>query len=671
MIGLGSQSQLGIGIAIELQDRFSATSSRVANKLKELRSLGMGSVDAAMRDYRNNSAGIAAAAGAVSMGFYSMARSASEFGHRINQIDIIGGGRLGKTKKQLSEFALGLSRDFGTMPKEVAAAMLENTRAGVTSGLDVVTKYQLATAKAVGEDAASVSQHLLGTANAMNIPLAQFPRVANAVTAAANASMASVFSIGESMEYAAFTANQFNIPLEQTLALVAKLSQSQIKGSAAGTALNNMIQYLGTSLSDLATPKQQKMWGMLGLKRSEMKAMMDSGNIFGVIEAMDKAMANISPSERISILRGITNMRGARGMMGSWGSSDPTKSLTGLLSDIRGGVGNDLAIKQSKAMMDDPFSQFQRVQAAWETFKIKFIGSMAPALMKILKGAEGFVNIMGKIADSPVGSVLGTVVAVGAPLVTILFGFRAAALAATIALGGLTRGAGFGQLIRAGMGNLGAGAFASTMMNRGVQSGAQFVKFNKAGNPYVGAGGSVVFQGKTYTGGQALPKALLGLQLAGTGGAAGAAGGGLLAKFGGMIGGSVGTKIVPWISKGAMIAGRFLPILGWGLTLWSIYDVLKGMRSDNQKEKQENALKDPAYMLYKAAMDEELLKYTNPELGKLMSTPEWKKVRQDFAAAKLQQQIIINMDGKTVFEKTLDQTLDSGMNQQLPFNLTY
>lgn len=669
MIGLGSYSQLGIGIAIELQDKFSATSDRVSRKLRELKGLGNSSVNAAVRDYRNNATAIAATSGAVTWGFYSMAKSASEFGHRINQIDIIGGGRLGKTKQQLSDFALGLSRDFGTLPKDVGAAMLENTRAGVTSGLDMITKYQLATAKAVGEDASSVAQHLLGTANAMNVPLNDFPRVANAVTAAANASMASVFSIGESMEYAAFTAAQFNIPLEQTLALVSKLSQSQIKGSAAGTALNNMIQYLGTSLSDLATPKQIKMWDKLGLNRKEMKGMMDSGNIFGVIEALDKAMQSISPSERLSILRGITNMRGARGMLGSWGSSDPNKTLTALLGDIKGGVKNDIAIKQSKAMMDDPYSQFQRVQAAWETFKIRFIGAMAPALMKILKASEGFLDFTSKIAATPLGGVLGTIVAVGAPLVTILFGFRAAALATTIALNGLTRGIGFRSLLGASLGNLGASALTSTLAGRGVQ-GATNVKLNKYGNPYVKAGGEVLYNGKLYTGGQALPKALLGTQLAMGGAGMGTAAGGFMTKLAGKIGGSVGSKVIPFLARGTMIAARFLPIIGWGLTLWSIYDVVKGMRSDRQKENAER-LRDPAYNFFKTAMDAELLKYSNPGMSKLMQTPEWQKAKEDFKAANLKQNITVNIDSNKIFERSIDQTLDGNITQQLPFNLTY
>lgn len=680
MLGLGSSSQFGIGIAIQLQDQFSGTADKIEKRLKQLKKESYSNVTSAMREYRNNAAGIAAGASAVTFGFYSMAKSASEFGHKINQIDILGEGKLGKTKKQLGDFALGLSRDFATMPNDVANAMLENTRAGVTSGMDVVTKYQLAVSKATGENVSSVSENLLGITNSYNMSMSQFGDVANAVTAAANQSMASVSSIGESMEYAAFTASKFNIKYTETLALVAKLSQSNIKGSAAGTAINNMIQYLGTSVSDLASKKQKEMWEKLGLDRKEMKGMMDSGNVFGVIDAMDKAMAGISPSEKSTILRNITNMRGSRAMMGAWGSADPSKSLMGLLSGIEGGVKNDIAMGQSKAMMDDPYSQFLRVQVAWEQFKIKFIASSAPVIMKVLAGAEKFLGFATRIADTPVGTILGGVIAVGAPLIGILFGFRAALLTATIALRGFSAGGGvgFGNLMRAGIDINSKGYGAA----RGITAGMQNIGKNAAGFPMVKAGGTVTYMGKVYKGGQMLPRSILmgniagnAASLAGAGGMLGGLGGrvakgagGLLGKAG--MGGLVNTvgKAVPILTKIAGFGARFLPIVGWGLTLWSIYDVIKGMRQDKKAEEKEPA--DPFFLAYKKELDNSIFSSTRPEQAGLFNSQAFvDALNKQKEATKLQQQIILNVDGTNIFNKQMEQSMDDSMNQQLPFNI--
>lgn len=681
MIGLGSQSQLGIGIAIQLQDQFSATADRVAKRLHQLRSQSRSMVDSAIRQHRDNYAMIAGAAGAVTLGYYRMAKAASEYGHKINQVDIIGEGKIGRTKKQLSELALGLSRDFATMPVDVAEAMLENTRAGVTKGMDIVTKYQLAVSKATGENVQSVSENLLGIANAMKIPLDQFGRVANATTAAANASMASVYSIGESMQYAAFTAQQFNIPMEQTLALVAKLSQSNIKGSSAGTALNNMILYLGAATSSMATKKQVQMFQMLGLDRGKLKAMMDQGKIFEAIATMDEAMSKIAPSDRVKMLANITNMRGARGMMGSWGSTDPSKSLRGLLASIQGGVNKDVAISQSRRMMDDPYTQFLRVQVAWEQFKIKFIGATAPMLMKILGGAEKFVNFMGKVANSPIGSVLGSVIAVGAPLVGVFFGLKAAALGLTLVFRRM-QGIGFGSLFGAGLGMM-AGRAPRWIQYKGIkgsgtnpyyQSVMGSVNQNKAGRFYVAPGQTFTYGGKQYNAGQLLPRSfqvtskpswgaplkspagmMMGASLIGTGTTATNS---FLGKMGNTVGGSVGNKILPTLGRAAGFLGRLLPIVGWGVTIWSIYDLLKSDKDKNE---------DPEWLRQKAVMDESLFSYLSPGLAKMYGSPVF-QMAKDETNGRLQQTIQINIDGQLAMKRQLDQAMNNYQNY-MQFNL--
>src|SRR5690606_17492273 len=163
----------------------------------------------------------------------------------INQVEIVGEGKLNKTKKQLERMALELSSQFVIPANDVAGALFENVKAGVRDNLEEITKYQLAVAAATEENAQVVSTYLLGAANTMGIPYDRFKDVANGITAAANASMASVESIGETMKQAGFTFHQFNIPFEQTLALIGQLSQSNITGTQAGTYMKNMALYLG------------------------------------------------------------------------------------------------------------------------------------------------------------------------------------------------------------------------------------------------------------------------------------------------------------------------------------------------------------------------------------------------------------------------------------------
>src|SRR5690606_3923326 len=103
----------------------------------------------------------------------------------INQVAIVGGKQLGRSRKDLSSFAQEMSAIFPNAPKEIAGAMFENVKAGVTEGLELVTKYQVAVATATNEaiqGEQGVAAGLLGIMNAMNLTTNEFPRVANAVS---------------------------------------------------------------------------------------------------------------------------------------------------------------------------------------------------------------------------------------------------------------------------------------------------------------------------------------------------------------------------------------------------------------------------------------------------------------------------------------------------------
>lgn len=730
MIGLGTQSQLGIGIAIQLRDQFSVTADRVTRKLMDLKKMSNSALDGALSKYRNTSAGIAATAGAITYGFYGMAKSASEFGHQINQMDILGDGKLGKTKKQLSEFTLGLAADFATMPTKVGALMTDNIRQGVNQGLDMVSKYQLAVSKATNETPEVVGKSLLGIMHAYNMTTDQFPRIANAVTATANATQSSVYSIGESMEYTGFTARRLNLDLEHTLAFMGKLSQSGIMGSSAGVAMNQMQLELAKGLGVGASKKKIAAWNALGLDRGQMKAYMNEANgLFKVSEAIEKASSKINSVDREKILFDLLGVRGAKGMSGAWGQADPSKSLSGLLASAQGGVGSNIAMTQAKRMMNDPYSQFLKIQAKWEVFKIKFIGSMAPVLGKILHVAEKFIDVATAIGQSPIGTVLGSIIAVGAPLIGTLFAFRAAALTATIALRGFgamgLMGPGFGALMRAGLGGIGPRAAASGYGVLSRSSPAYLKQFakNSAGNWYVRAGQQANINGKLYGAGSALPRNFnpamggylhpsfnaLGKNAAGNWyvragqsfthggktfgagsmlprginptvtprlGLSGVMAGASVASMGSSAGAAatwasrvglssatgVASKILPTLGKIAMFGGRLLPIVGWGLTIYSIYDLLKGEKKEKKAEEE-----DPGYKRYKQAMDSAF--WGGAGRGWENMSPAMKEGKEK-ADKAFNQTLQIHIDGRKVMEQNIQQQLSESMNNYLPFNVS-
>ena len=672
---LGSSAQLGIGIAINLQNNFSGQAARVNQDLLNMRKNSNMLVQQAIRDSRNQSAAIAAGAGLMTKAMFNATEQSSEFQHRINQVFIVGGQNLGKSREQLEQFARKQSRVFAIDQLGGASAMFENVKAGVTSNLEEITKYQIAAAKATDEPiegAEGVAAKLLGITNAAGVSMDKFKDIANGTTAAANASMASIRDIGESMEYAAFTAKQFNIPWEKTEALVAKLSQSKITGSAAGTALNNMILYLGAATSSLATPKQAKMFEMLGLDRKQMADLMNKGDIFSAISTMDKAMSGIDPTERVKMLANITNMRGTRGMLGSWGSTDPSKSLEGLYGSIHKGVTGDIAMTQAKAMQNDLYSDIQFFHNAVKDIGISFVKAVTPMARVVLPALSKGMHMIGEILESPIGKVFGSIVAVGLPIVTLMFGWRAAILTGTMALNMFTRNlqvGGFRGLFGAGMNMAGTNLWQAGM--KGMPAG---VAMNTAGRLYATGAAPINFGGKTYTRGF-LPSAYS--KSIGMGSPTMQAGswlgrgmsflglGGMMAGGAGAASGAATTGILGTLGTIAGFVGRLVPIVGGIFALYSIAKLILGeQKKANDSSPEAQALLNEYYSKFSGNLPGGGA-YNNPWEQRM----NLQSLLNNGQKQPLQLTINTTVDGRTWQSKTYDDTMENNMAKQIDVNL--
>ena len=658
MLGLGSNTQLGIGIAVGLDDRFSSKAKQLNTELVAMRKNASSAINGAIRDYRNQAATIAAGAAAISYGMYNAAQEGAKFQHSINQIAIVGGKELGRSRKELSSFARDLSKEFTRTPQDIAGAMFENVKAGLSSGMENITRYQIAVSTATDEaleGIQGVAFGLISIMNAMDIPNTQFARISNAVTAAANASQASVLSLNESMQYFANTAKTVNIPLEETLALVAKLSQSGIRGSSAGTALSNMIQHLVNAVGPFGSKKTKKAFALLGLDPNDLKGMMDQGKIFDIISMVDKASARLGTTDKLSALNAIFGVRGEKALINAFGNADPTKTLEALRNQITQGVKDDISMKQARAMQNDLYSDMKFLSNAFHDFKIAFTQAAAPTLRVMLGVLTKVVKVFGYIADTPIGKVLIGVMTVMTPIIGILFAFRAALLTATLAIRTLTMSTGttgFAGLVNGGLGMIG-----------GIGMSKHGITRNVNGKLMVAAGRTVNYGGKIYKGGQLLPSSIssgLGSNLAGLlGGGISAAAGGWGSKITGILG-----KSLPWLGRIGGFALRWVPVVGW---IWTAVEIIRGIFGLFQDSEKEKKRLDPVYTEYYKSLDAQLYGYTrsnNYYKNKHGLTRE----QQDQQTA-LNQQIVVNVDGRNVMDQRINQVTDAQFNSQLEFNL--
>ena len=670
MISLGGNSQLGIGIAISLHNQFSAQAKKVNQDLIDMRKNALSAMNAAARDYRNQSLGIAAAAGAISLGFYNTAKKGAALQHTINQTYIVGGKGLNRSRKDLEAFTLQMTKTFSRTPQEIAKVLFENVKAGVGPGLEEITKYQLAVASATDEalsGAEGVGEKLLGITYSMGLKatdqfevagkkMSQFARVANATTAASNATMASVYSIGESMEYFSNTAAIAGMSLEQALALVGKLAQSKITGSAAGTALNNMVQQLINSVGQFATPKKLKAWAALGIDPNMVKEMINSGNIYEAIEMIDSQSRGMNKVDRLGVFNTLFNMRGQRAMVNAFLGGE--KSLSDIRKETESGVTGDVSMKQSRAMMNDLHSDIKFLANAGEAFKLSFTKAIEPGMRVAVKVATAILGVAARFVESPIGKVLATIVAAAAPMIGVLFAFRAAVLTATLTLNTMSRYnsvGGFRGLMGGMMGGWGTANRAG-------------MNINKAGRAYVAAGQTVNYGGKVYTAGQILPKAATtaGMRAGyGIGGALGnffGMGAMASAASGSAIMGSL-SKMGSWIARLGGFALKWVPVVGW---IWTAVELLRAIMGNTEDDKPET--ESQRYLRNINAY------LTNQEMVKALpgySSFQSKFIDAPQPAMNLAQNININLDGENLFSKKMEAKFDTNTLKDLDINFSH
>ena len=635
MFGLGGNAQLGIGIAVSLKDQFSANARKISSSMRAMRAEGHSEAMQAVKDYQDKSTAIAAGAAAMTMGFVKMAQQGANFEQVIQKVAIVAEGKLGRSN--IKDMALTLSETFRMDPTKVAMGLFENVKAGVTSNIDLITRYQLAVSKAVDETLegeTGVARGLLNITNAMGLAYEQFPRVANAVTVAANQSQASVESLNEAMKYTANTAFKAGYGLEPTLAALAQLSQMGIQGSSAGVSLSNLIRYSTRAGGMFATKKQVEGLGLLGLSPKDLRD--EQGNVLGLIDLLDKlstGMRGLPTGLQLDAMEAILGVRGEKSGINLTTTDGRGMTTARFLEDIKKGVEKDIAMNQAKAMMDSLAGDFELVKVKWVQFVIAFTNAVEPVLRTMLPAFAKFLNGMSRFASSGLGGIITKVVFIAMPLIGIIWGLRAAAMAATGALASMAASAGMGgftSILRGGLGA--AGIRATGAMGIGA------LALNSLGKPYVQAGRQFSFGGRLYTAGQRVPAAAMaGVGRAGLG--AGAALG-IGSRVLGFLGG-------PW-GMAIMAGMTVLPL---------IYDVLS-----NPNKKSQAAIKQAS---------EEYEGF-----GKYLSKYDRDKIRalenmgmQEEANKELKQKIEIYLNGNKIEDHDATYLREQDILNQ--FNVTF
>lgn len=329
----------------------------------------------------------------------------------------------------LTEEAKRLGRTTSFTAVEVANLMTTLGRAGFDPAqINNMTESVLNLARATGTDAEQAAGFLAAGLNQFNLDASEAARVADVLTATANNSFVSLEQLGESMKFAGPVAADLGMSIEETAAILGTLGNVGIQGSIAGTALRR----LGT----ISAAEADKMEGIFGVAFKDA-----DGNARPLIEALGdvgRATENLPTAERAAKFNEAFGLLGITGASAISKNAVNAQELLAKIDDLEG-----TAAATAEEMDKGLGGSFRKVLSAAEGVAIAVGESLAPALQwlsdQVIAGLGYFTAFVEQnrwlILTAAAG--VGTVLALGAGLITLGIAVKLAAVAVGVFITGL------------------------------------------------------------------------------------------------------------------------------------------------------------------------------------------------------------------------------------------
>lgn len=307
---------------------------------------------------------------------------------------------------RLSDLAVELGNKTQFSASEAADAMLELAKAGIDTktimGGALAGTLQLAAAG--GTDlgtAATIASNALNTFNLRGQDMAS---VAAALAGGANASSASVESLGQALQQVGPGATNAGLSLQETVAALSAFDAAGIKGSDAGTSLKTMLQRLVPTTAKAADEMDR-----LGLKFTDANG--EFLSLTQISQELQREFQGLSAAERTKALATVFG-------------SDATRAATVLMKQGSAGIRDyikatndqNAAQEMANARMEGTAGALERLSGAAETAALRLGQEMAPAteatadfladnMGPALEGTISTVKDFGSALE-PVGSAL-------------------------------------------------------------------------------------------------------------------------------------------------------------------------------------------------------------------------------------------------------------------------
>lgn len=325
----------------------------------------------------------------------------AQFSQTMNTVGAVANVN-GKELEKLSDLALQMGKDTSFSASEASDALLELAKGGMSAATieagGLAGTLQLAAAGGTSmETAATIASNAM---NAFSLKGRDMASVAAALAGGANASSASVESLGQALSQVGPGAVNAGLSLQETVATLSAFDAAGIKGSDAGTSLKTMLTRLIPQTNKAAS------------------AMDDLGLDFVKGNGEFESMTNIA-GQLQKRLGGLTEAQRSQALTTIFGS-DASRAAAVLMNEGAGGIRKFIKATQDQgaaqraadARMKGTAGAIEEFKGSIETAQIELGLLFAPYIQSGLALLTRGVNSLGPALSSmgaalvPVGATL-------------------------------------------------------------------------------------------------------------------------------------------------------------------------------------------------------------------------------------------------------------------------
>lgn len=412
-------SNLEIGIALVLQDRFSNQAREASSQIKRLHNEAKMAVTANLQSAKSMADTVMGWSGRALGGISSMLQEGAGFVDTMTTVKAITAAT-DTQMKGLSETAqsLGIATMFDS--KEIASgmqylAMAGNTAEEIQQMIEGAAYVAGATNMALGGKGGTADL-ITNVMSTFQIEAAGAATVGDQLAKAALSSNMSMIDLAEAVKYAGADMVNLKRTLPEVAALAGVLGNAGIQGSMAGTAMSNMARYLNKSLVQ-PSYKGGKALATLGLS---IKDFTDSnGDLIDLSAAIGKivgGMKGLSSMEVAQVFNDIFGVRGNRAAAALARSLPEYESLLNKILYKSDGYAKSIVEQR----METIAGGIDQMKSALENLRTTFTTAIAPVVTPIFKGIsrifEGIRNIF---ALPGIGKAIASFVTFGTTIIFI------------------------------------------------------------------------------------------------------------------------------------------------------------------------------------------------------------------------------------------------------------